>query len=304
MAPPIYFLPHLTRDELAPGEQLNREVLARFGLDAALADCDDVRRDCAMFELSGASPGGLPGCLLMAVPVDGSLPHRVGYYPIEKGGRQQWQQMVAGEKPVWVGTDPDQPPTPADLVRRKTVEGYRLDLAGGRWIVPVIRDPLGHSGLPARWTYQGDQVVEKIRDEYQALWDDHAEIAAKFYEPTGPPGIEMDRTAATEACLRVLAVNYRVGRIEQDLLGLVDSETWLTILGASVDLPLFGELFAEVQEKKKRLAESVTPPSASESTATSPGSPDSCPGTDPAAENSPPPHEAGASPSIRPPTTT
>jgi len=300
MAPPIYFLPHLTRDELAPGERLSHEALRPFGLDHTLADCDDVRRDCAMFELSGAGPGNLPGCLLMAMPVDGTAPHRIGYYPKSKGGSQEWQQIAAGEKPVWVCVDPDHPPTPADLVRRKTVEGYQLDLAGGRWIVPVVRNPIGGSGLPAKWAYQGDDVVERIRDEYTALWDAHAEIAALFYEPTGPPGLEMDRTAATEACLRVLAINYRVGRVEQNLLGLVDSESWIAILGASVDLPLFNTLFAEVQDKKKRAAETMTEPSDSESTAISPGSEGSSPGTNPAEENSPPPPEAGESPDRRP----
>jgi len=279
MAPPLYFLPKTTIAELAPAGRLDHRVVARFGLDRTMADVRAIETDAALFELVGAGPGGLPGCLFCALPSSGAAPPRVLYAP----GGQQWQQVSCGGDPFWVSADKDHPPRAEDLVRRKTLGGYRIEMADQIWVVPVIRTPDGgHGNLPCHWEYdEHGKIVERLKAEYEDLWERFGSAVGMFAQEGGQ--LEMDRTEAADLCVAALAINYRVGPVEQNLLHLIDSETWAGVLAAAVDYLAFRDLFPAAEQKKTAETSAATAAATGpESTDTSPGSPACCPATDPA----------------------
>ncbi|HEY4760948.1 MAG TPA: hypothetical protein VIH42_10250 [Thermoguttaceae bacterium] len=283
MAPPIYFFPKIQKHQLAGNGKLSQAILAMHGdLARTFADVIDLRRDASLSELTGAGPGGASGCLLTALPPIGEAPVRLHYAP----EFQTWSKF--GE--IWVGIDKEYPPTAADLIRKKTFEGYRIEIAGQEWSVPVIRDPEGATGLPRAWSFDdGGQVTERIKDIYQDLWRKFERATWLFYDPAGPWPLCMELNEAVDLCLETLSINYRLGRIEQNLLGLVDSENWFVILAAAVDEPTYREVYEAVtKEKKTRILQSLE--SAKEAPAPGsidilPGPPADCQDTGQAAEN-------------------
>jgi hypothetical protein len=279
MSAPLYFFPKLTRAELAPDGKISPAMLAEHGdLARALADVTDLG-DAAVCELTGGGPGGSSGCILSALPAEGRPPLRLCYAP----DFQTWRQFGN----LWVGVDNEHPITPADLRRKKLFTGYELELAGQTWTVPVVRDPEGGTGLPRDFVYDdGGAVQERIKTGYLALWEKFAKAVWLFFDPEGPWPPRIDLAEGMELCLAALALNYRVGRIEQNLLGLVDSETWTTILAAAVDWPTYRDLAEAVEGQKKTAALKAISREIARSdasTAISPGQPEGSPATAPAA---------------------
>jgi hypothetical protein len=284
MSAPLYFFPKLTRAQLAPDGRPAAEILARHG-DLARAWADCAAGDFSLCELTGAGPGGASGTIVSALPADGVVPPRLHYAE----EFQTWRQI--GE--LWIGVDKEHPPAAADLRRKKIFQGYEVELAGEKWTIPVVRDPEGGSGLPRDFVYaDGGRVQQRIKAAYLDLWEKFSRAVWMFFDPAGPWPLRMDLAEGLELCLAALALNYRVGRIEQNLLGLVDSESWCLILAAAVDYPTFRDLAEAVEAQKKTFPNPVPQPIPSpisreiaplaESTATSPGPPDGSPATAPA----------------------
>lgn len=278
MAPPIYFFPRLRAEQLAPGGRLARSVLDARGLGATLADVEAAGQ-CSIFDAITSGPGGSSGTFLAALPVSGDAPPRIGYFP-------EWQEWQAFSNDLWIGRDKEHPPTPEDL-RRKTamVPGYAVELAGQRWEVPVLRDPRGGTGLPSTFFVESDgRVTDRVRDTHRPLFDRFAAVVDLFGNPDGPYPLALPRAEALDLCLAALAVNYRIGRPEQNLLGLVGSETWDTILALAVDWPTYRDLYQEIERQKKTRRASSAASTATEppreSAATSPGPEDGSWGID------------------------
>lgn len=281
MAPPIYFFEKATRAQLAPGNRLSAELLARHGLAATLADVADVRRECWLYEHTLAGPGGTSGAMLCALPVDQPPPVRLRYAP-------EFQEWTHAQDGLWIAVDREHPPTPADLRRnRRLIPGYQVALGDGQpWVVPIIRNPDGGTSLPTAWRYDAaGQIQEEVTPAYRALWETGTEILALY--ASDQPASDVDRTWAVDRCLTALGLNYRLGRHEQNLLGLVDSDTWLPILGATIDYLTFREVIeaAAAAKKNGRPAPSPAPPPAETSTSTSPGPEAETPTTAPPAAN-------------------
>ena len=308
MASPLYFLPAVSHAELAPGGRLSAAVLARFGdLIDVLGGEVDLRRDLSLSEVTGHGPGGKSGCLVIPLP-PGPPPVRLCYAPdFQTWVKVEGSESAAGPSPLapspssayFIGTDNEYPPTPADLRRRRTFHGYEVELAGESWTVPVIRDPEGGSGLPRDFVYaDGGRIKQRIKAQYFALWEKFARACWLFFDPESPWPLRMELTEATDLCLSALRLNYRVGRAEQNLLGLVDSETWYTILAAAVDYPTFRDVAETVEGQKKtalaaaaekaRLSGSEPTRPAPASIASSPGPVADCRDIAPPAANSGP----------------
>jgi hypothetical protein len=252
MAPPIYFFPAVRLSQILADGRLNRTFLETRGLERTFRDVADPRRDASLFELTAAGPGGASGTMLCALPVSGDAPPRLGYFP----DQQQWTEFREFGQPehaYWVAIDKEHPPTPDDLRRRVTFAGYDVELAGQQWHVPVIRNPNGGTGLPTTWKVAAGGVVqESIREEWRLLFESFGRAIFLFNDPDGPYPLEIDRAEALELCLDALAVNYRVGLAEQNLLGLIGSETWAVVLAVSVDFPVFADVYRDVETKKKQ----------------------------------------------------
>lgn len=279
MAPPIYFFEKLSRAQLAPENRLSSAILAERGLAGVLDDVTDVRRECWLYEHTLAGPGGHSGAMLVALPVDQEPPVRLRYAP----DFQTWHNFGNG---LWVGLDTEYQPTPADLRRhRKLISGYTVALAPGPMVVPVIRNPDGGSSLPTAWRYNAaGQIEEEVIAAYRDLWESGQAVLDLYGSDLAAASV--DKTWAVDRCLAALGLNYRVGRIEQNLLGLVDSETWLTILGATADWLTFRAVFearqATTAAKKNGSIRPIQAPEPG-STATSPGPEAEAPTTDPVA---------------------
>jgi len=287
MAPPIYFFPRTRLAQLVVDDRLNPELLVPRGLGKTFSDVESVRKDCSCFELTGIGPGDSSGCLLTALPVD---PQRKPIRLTFEKKFQTWRRFGKGSTELWIGIDKEHPIEPEDLQRKRMVDGYRVELAGRPWQIPILRDPEGGSSLPNQWEVDADGTVRQaIRQEYRQLWDDFGQVVDVFFsqDDPAPPGIlAMERDRAMYFCLTVLKQNYRVDRYVQNLLHLVDGDTWQPILSCACDLPTFYAAFEEAQSKKK--ARQGDPGPGPDSTDTPPGPEASCPTTDPAAASSPP----------------
>lgn len=266
---PLYFLPSLTKEQLAPGERFDRAVLRARGLADVFADCD--YRDCLFNEPTALGPGGHSGLYLAyQVPVTAELPRRTAYYPDE----QEWHQVGDGSL-LWIGIDKASPPTAADMQRKRVYHGYYVTLADGQaWAIPVIRRPDGSTELPCDMVFDAaGNVVEPIKRAYVDYWEETADVADWFYTPDGFDAESFSKPRALKLAIRALGLNYRYGINEQNAVRAIDTMNWVSVLGSTVDLSKTLELAAA----KKNEAPAAEPLN------TLPGQPDDCPTTAPAA---------------------
>ena len=266
MAAPLYFLPKMTRALLCPHGKLSRSVLASRGLGQVWADVD--LDDLCVNEIAvSGGPGGTHGLLLSALPVATREPPRRLQYDA-KDTHVRWASALGGE--LWIGIDDLSPVEPADLVRKKPLRGHWIELADGQaWEVPILRHPLeGSTELPRDFTYDdAGQLQVTIKERYRQLWEDSAATALFYF---GGDSDEIEFTIVLRRILDALALNYRLGPVEQTALRLIDSTNWQEALGATVDLPKVREIMAEQQKKTEAAADAAT--AAQPSPSSTPGS--------------------------------
>lgn len=171
------------------------------------------------------------GCIVAA----GTRP--AAYQP----DRQRWIPLANGVGFVGL-EDVELPPGPADLERAYGVAGYAIELGDGeQWRVPLVKrwDPqqLAHvSALPS--SIAGDLVdgkykfASKVRPEYMSI-----DQKADSFFPAFLSGKTISIDQLIHDAAELLAVNYRLGVEEIMLLGLLNEETALTIMGLSIDTP-------------------------------------------------------------------
>jgi hypothetical protein len=304
MAGFLYFLPNVRTARI--------EDIRAMGLGYAF-DAGFAQRGL----VGGGGPEGLSGCIVTADPSADPdsfayLPDRQTWQRIPPAARDA---SIEGQTPgpdPWVGYVTASPPGPADLAREVPLpRGHSILLGGspgGRvWRVPVAIMLLETADgvLPApgmsmprkmhretgEWTV-GD--FADLRPGFQALyktacawWD--ARLAMEVRKPKPEPEVEsgpeakplvqaiVEFAGSSDAALRALAANYRLGRAECSALGLFGSDRdVVAILNALIDWPTWQD-YAE----KKTLHSSVTGGELRTST-DSPGSLDATPATDPA----------------------
>jgi hypothetical protein len=245
----LYYLP-----TARPGVTV--EELHALGLAYAF----DAEQGCA--RVGAAGPDGERGLI-----VGYGNAAAIGYYP----SAQTWRRMTGlrargGPAPVpWVGFYREDRPQPEHLERRERLPGHPVRLLDAlEWHVPVARavadtDSLAFiQNLPAASTIddQGLWQPGAVLPAFAGLW----ELAERWWdavigaqlEPEEGEGTETRRAVLQfeelhDGAVRALAANYRLGRDEVALLGLLDARTAAAVLNALVDLPTLLEWF-----KKKR----------------------------------------------------
>jgi len=247
MSAPLYFLPGIFAAQLLPGGTLNRRLLADRGLADVLADVEAA--GLAHHEIAAAAgPGGKPGMIVCARPGEGvPLPRRLGYYPDDP--HVTWHTLRGGD--LYLAIDATSPPGPEDLLRRDPLGGQAVRLGDGReWQVPVIRCPIGGTQLPQSIGWHDGALGLQVKPAYRDLWD-RSLAAADFAFVSGTISYEVGAALAVD----VLALNYRLGRDELTLLGLLDTLNIEHVLHAMVD---YAKVKAFNVERKKKAGSSLS----------------------------------------------
>jgi len=260
----------------APRGTVSREILASRGLAESWRDVRTLD-DVARCEVIGAGPDGHPGLCVSALPVVvREPPRRLGFYPDEKA--IVWEQLGPD---LWGAIDREFPPTPEDLARPKLTAGHAVMLDDGRmWVVPVIRRFDGGCGLPQRaWWDSSGQFCLDPKPDYRELWEMSAEAEALF----STPGAKITYERGIAMALAFLGLNYRIGKPEQTLIGLIHTGNFPEILSAAIDGPKVTAYLEEIEAARKKNDALISAPPSPNGT---PGDADSCPPTPQAAETS------------------
>lgn len=273
---PYYFLPNCSKSEIAPDGTLNREILEARGIADIFADVIGPEgNDCSIGDVSGG-PGGLSGVIL-------TYQNNAGVTPpaFFKPDIQEWHQCDDGDE-LWIGLVGT--PSAEDMARKRQYNGYNITLsddADDKWGVPIIRRPDDTTCLPtsARFGKNGE-FTESIKERYRAYWVDTLTVQDWLLNDGGYGRIVLGQ--AVRLALRALSINYRVGRHEQNILGLIDNINCLEVLTVTIDMPAITAA-AQAESDAKKKAEHHGP---LDIPSTTPGQPDDCPDTSQPVENS------------------
>lgn len=257
MSAPLYFLPGVRLTELVQDGRLSQAILTRFELADVLADV--AVGDLSKLDITAKGPNGSSG-VMFCTNTAGQPPHRVGYFP----DFQRWQNVLA-QPELWIGVDKEHPPTPADLARKRLLDGHPVKLADGNtYTIPYVRSPVHRTALPEDM-YRGPdkQFVVELQPAYQEIWDATAAAWDLIYPDTAdgkePEGMFFEDIL--DLCIRFIRLNYRYGQSEQAVLRLVDKTraTWEETFAAAVDIPFVTQKVLELQKKSESQEQPVTP---------------------------------------------
>lgn len=210
---------------------ITRQRAIRAGLGYALAG------GCPFAQCMNG-PDGKRGGILSAVDALGSSD--LGYFP----DKQTWQRIPGTD--AYAGFYTDDPPTPKDVAKPSQIAGHLVALGdGNEWLVPVARGLVEEDGdlryridLPDRTTLDddGNWITSGVATEFQALWS----TAEKWWEAIGSAdGKPVTYTDLHDDALAALSTNYRIGKAECALLGLLNTQICRGILDALVDVPTY-----------------------------------------------------------------
>ena len=226
-----YYLPGKTREQVAPGDQLNADVLRSVGLLAAdgggvLADCTRVPAHASVLDVQ-KGPDGKAGTVIAPVRKHSGEPGCF-YSPT----LQTWQPVRPGL--LWIGHEQSVAFSPRLLERWQIVGGAEVsDDNKHVWIVPIARAPYqqyAFGTLPQAYTFDPvtGEPVPHLLDRYTWLWELAGEIRDWYLAAAGPAS---EATPAEKAAhqarpfsdliryaARILGVNYRLGPAELNVL--------------------------------------------------------------------------------------
>jgi hypothetical protein len=248
----LYFIPGQARIHI-PRADVQRTFAATALREQLRSDrtwtADAVTFNPLMHDGPGGSQGTIFACLPGGMAIDG---FDVDYKP----DRQTWLQAEGG----WLGWYTDNPPTEASLRRERLIEGYGVRLNDDcEWTAPVIRGftQARKVRLPVTVGRDGSGMrTMTVKTEYERF----PVIAEKLWD------LQFSRVSMTvgeclDAAAILLSLNYQIGPVEADALGLFEmtdtlqqSANWWGILHASYDWPLITEALgtAEADELKKK----------------------------------------------------
>lgn len=227
-----YYLPGKTREQVAPGDKLEADLLRTAGLLTAdgggvLADCTRVPAHASVLEVQ-RGPDGKAGTVIAPVRKHSGEPGCF-YSPT----LQTWSPVRPGQ--LWIGYEHSVPFSPRLLERWNLVGGAEVsDEQGHVWIVPIARAPhYEHpfGTLPQAFTFDPatGEPVPHLLAKFTWLWELAGEIR-EWYLAAAGPGSEAtpeDKATAPAArpfadlvryAARILSVNYRIGQAELTVL--------------------------------------------------------------------------------------
>lgn len=288
-----YFLPGVTKEQLAPGGTLSRELLGAAGLDTALFDVTKVPQHASLAEMHRcAGPWESTGTMLALVGKHTGVPELV----VPDFNRQLWKPR-GDPKKCWLGVQKGESPTAADLERWEQVAGFLLAAGQDEWRIPVARMPdpawqFGH--LPQSYVFSDAGEPEgRLNPAWQWLWDLSGQVRNWYVSdaPLDAAATPAERAAhakppfswLVKQAAQILGVNYRVGLPELTFLHELGRGVLSQTTVHAVCQALFG--FEVLEEAKKKQTDEASPPAPSSCSSTTGGaSPAASPGTGRAGE--------------------
>jgi hypothetical protein len=196
--------------------------------------------------IGGSGPSGGGGMLLGTEHT--AMGETIGYYP----QRQTWRQHPLFP-PTWLGLYNEAKPSPDDLVRKEQGRGYRIRMGDEQdWLIPTAlkfmeqgdgggyvnilphRMALDEQGRFARTTVQ--ERYAGLADKAQAFFDWYVGIVSG-----GDEKITVEDADIAALVVEALSINYRVGSVEIDTLGLLTEQTIMQAGRAVIDWPFYVE---------------------------------------------------------------
>ena len=210
----------------------SHDKLVSLGLGYALED-KHTARGC------DNGPGGQNGIVVChGTNSDG----RLGYFP----ERQSWRKIP--DTDLWCGCDNKEKPTPDDLARVQQITGQWQVLDDGhKWLLPTARRwvemddrLLWDYSLPRRLSLNdnGQWVPGEVKPRYERLWAmamAYEQAAADAAANATGDVVRFEFPELDELAITALQVNYRVGPVECDLLGIYDDAARSRIVAVLLD---------------------------------------------------------------------
>lgn len=266
-----YFLPGLTKAQVAPGETLDRDVLARVGLADVLSDCTRVPQHASVSDVRKGC-GGQAGCVIAPVRKHKGEPGTVFSHDL-----MTWKAVTG----YWIGWENNVPVSPQDLERLALIGGSEVADDGGRtWLIPIARAP--HHGyefgaLPQSYTFGDDgEPTPHLVPSHAWLWELAGQIRDWYLAEAGP---EEDATPLEKAqherlpftqlvkyAARILGVNYRLGPAELNVLHWLGAPVLTQAMVHRCCQTTYGWEVLEQAKKKPPASASAAAPSSSAST--------------------------------------
>jgi len=213
-----YFVPHT---KVKPDKKKLIELGLRHLIGENLSVC----------ECDGGGPEGFNG---LTLAVEGTV-DKVGYYPAE----QTWAEGYGGH--YYIGWRTEKMPGEEDLRRVRRRRGHEVTMAQGeKFMVPTVRF------LPPRLIRSEDGcLMAEPLPEFADLVEDTEKMREDFFERLDAafdqkpePEAQLKPVEVYDLCLSFLAVNYRVGFSEANVLGLFSDETLADMIEAILDEPV------------------------------------------------------------------
>ena len=229
----LYFIPNTT---VAPPERL-----AELGLTAVLGGVSQGPIT--------SGPGGASGVLLAAATGPKT--------PLRYDAEWRWCPDSPAKR-FYLGTDPKNPPKPADLLRTDAIGGKPVQLSDGQeWLVPVARFYGGGTHLPVRMGKDPEtgERSYRVAEAYEQIWEaagdvftDNLRALGEYVakqngtEPQADLSEAMTGERRIEIAAMALGVNYRLGMSEVEVLELLTDRDVGEILGVLADIDGWLEL--------------------------------------------------------------
>ncbi|HEY0982673.1 hypothetical protein [Schlesneria sp.] len=217
-----------------PGKMTNAAACLR---SVGLADFVDGVNECAV-----TMRDGVPDGLLL------NWSGEIGYFP----DRQRWIEGPGYQIGFWT----DSPCAPADLARPSLFPGYEIELGDGhKWRVPCAAD------LPTTLRMVDSQWRKVRKPKFNEFWQQSEPWFRrllvmdldenKMASDAGRTAEQM-LTEWAEYCVVSLRQNYRLTSEIASELGILDSDSLLSITMASVDGMNIKAVIAELAELREK----------------------------------------------------
>lgn len=214
-----YFLPNKTKDQLVDDGKLRRDALAELGLAERCIDLARVGEHFVLCDVhTRVGPGSEQGTMLAPVSPDSGAPSPVGNHPNRQIHRPIF---VNGAVAAYVVANKDELPTPHDMLRHKALFATKVvDRFGQEWKMPICRTPhANRSGLPEVFSFDSEgRLSSQVQEDFAWAYDLSSEIRLWYQDAYNRRPNPHEFAWVAEQVLRLLAINYRIGKEEVALL--------------------------------------------------------------------------------------